>query len=77
MCISFVCTVHMYVTVSTKWRLQGAVESGFPALGLWQFYIANKQKSAYVNAQVQGDTKKRELLKTPTKIEEIQEKKNY
>ena len=26
---------------------------------------------------VQGDTKKRELLKNPTKIEEIQEKKNY
>ena len=26
---------------------------------------------------VQGDTKKLELLKTPTKIEEIQEKKNY
>ena len=25
---------------------------------------------------IQGDTKKRELLKTPTKIEEIQEKKN-
>ena len=25
---------------------------------------------------VQGDTKKRELLKNPTKIEEIQEKKN-
>ena len=25
--------------------------------------------------QVQGDTKKRELLKNPTKIEEIQEKK--
>ena len=26
---------------------------------------------------VQGDTKKRELFKNPTKIEEIQEKKNY
>ena len=26
-------------------------------------------------AHVQGDTKKRELLKNPTKIEEIQEKK--
>ena len=26
---------------------------------------------------IQGDTKKRERLKTPTKIEEIQEKKNY
>ena len=25
--------------------------------------------------KIQGDTKKRELLKTPTKIEEIQEKK--
>ena len=25
---------------------------------------------------VQGDTKKRELLKNPTKIEEIKEKKN-
>ena len=25
---------------------------------------------------IQGDTKKRELLKNPTKIEEIQEKKN-
>ena len=25
--------------------------------------------------QIQGDTKKRELLKNPTKIEEIQEKK--
>jgi len=27
------------------------------------------------NINVQGDTKKRELLKNPTKIEEIQEKK--
>ena len=27
------------------------------------------------NAEVQDDTKKRELLKNPTKIEEIQEKK--
>ena len=27
--------------------------------------------------ELQGDTKKRELLKNPTKIEEIQEKKNY
>jgi len=26
-------------------------------------------------AIIQGDTKKREILKTPTKIEEIQEKK--
>ena len=26
---------------------------------------------------VQGDTKKWELLKNPTKLEEIQEKKNY
>jgi len=29
-----------------------------------------------VKCLVQGDTKKRELLKNPTKIEEIQEKKN-
>jgi len=28
-------------------------------------------------AYVQGDTKKWEHLKNPTKIEEIQEKKNY
>ena len=28
-----------------------------------------------MSAQLQGDTKKRELLKNPTKIEEIQEKK--
>jgi hypothetical protein len=27
------------------------------------------------NSYIQGDTKKRELLKTPTKIEEIQQKK--
>jgi len=26
---------------------------------------------------IQGDTKKRELLKNPTKIEEIQKKKNH
>ena len=26
--------------------------------------------------EIQGDTKKRELLKNPTKMEEIQEKKN-
>jgi len=26
---------------------------------------------------IQGDTKKREILKNPTKIEEIQKKKNY
>jgi len=31
--------------------------------------------SVYLRFQVQGDTKKRELLKNPTKIEEIQEKK--
>jgi hypothetical protein len=29
------------------------------------------------NPQVQRDTKKRELLKNPTKIEEIKKKKNY
>ena len=28
-----------------------------------------------VGLELQGDTKKRELLKNPTKIEEIQEKK--
>jgi len=28
------------------------------------------------NIYIQGDTKKRELLKNPTKIEEIQKKKN-
>ena len=32
-------------------------------------------RSVKVMAQIQGDTKKRELLKNPTKIEEIQEKK--
>ena len=31
----------------------------------------------FMNRVVQGDTKKRELLKNPTKIEEIQEKKIY
>ena len=31
----------------------------------------------YVCMYIQGDTKKREVLKNPTKIEEIQEKKNY
>jgi len=30
--------------------------------------------SLAVELQIQGDTKKRELLKNPTKIEEIQEK---
>jgi hypothetical protein len=29
------------------------------------------------NQLIQSDTKKRELLKNPTKTEEIQEKKNY
>jgi len=29
----------------------------------------------YIDILIQGDTKKQELLKTPTKIEEIQEKK--
>jgi len=29
----------------------------------------------YAVSDVKGDTKKRELLKTPTKIEEIQERK--
>ena len=29
----------------------------------------------HVNVKIQSDTKKRELLKNPTKIEEIQEKK--
>ena len=28
----------------------------------------------FIRLQIQGDTKKRELLKNPTKIEEIQEK---
>ena len=31
--------------------------------------------TAYTPCKVQGDTKKRELLKNPTKLEEIQEKK--
>ena len=31
--------------------------------------------TARILRKVQSDTKKRELLKTPTKIEEIQEKK--
>jgi len=33
--------------------------------------------SRSISGIVQSDTKKRELLKTPTKIEEIQEKKIY
>ena len=32
------------------------------------------QRTHQVRVNVQGDTKKRELLKNPTKIEEIQEK---
>ena len=32
-------------------------------------------ETKFVLRNVQGDTKKRELLKNPTKIEEIQEKK--
>ena len=32
-------------------------------------------ESAYGDRKIQGDTKKRELLKNATKIEEIQEKK--
>ena len=31
--------------------------------------------SLIIHCLIQGDTKKRELLKNPTKIEEIQEKK--
>ena len=31
----------------------------------------------YITAVLQSDTKKRELLKNPTKIEEIQDKKIY
>ena len=34
----------------------------------------NIKLSAFIWHHVQGDTKKRELLKNPTKIEEIQEK---
>ena len=36
--------------------------------------VKKKNKAAEVKL-LQGDTKKRELLKNPTKIEEIQEKK--
>ena len=34
-------------------------------------------RATYSNTDIQSDTKKRELLKNPTKIEEIQEKKIY
>ena len=34
-----------------------------------------RSPALYTQQQVQSDTKKRELLKNPTKIEEIQEKK--
>ena len=37
--------------------------------------IVNQMSKDY-NLKIQDDTKKRELLKNPTKIEEIQEKKN-
>jgi hypothetical protein len=35
------------------------------------------ERNAFIFYLIQDDTKKRELLKNPTKIEEIQEKKNY
>ena len=35
----------------------------------------SKLPSGFLSRLIQGDTKKRKLLKTPTKIEEIQEKK--
>jgi len=31
----------------------------------------------HIRIEIQGDTKKREVLKNPTKIEDIQGKKNY
>ena len=34
-----------------------------------------KKNELYIDGHIQSDTKKRELLKNPTKIEEIQEKK--
>ena len=36
---------------------------------------SQKNKSNLAHRYIQSDTKKRELLKNPTKIEEIQEKK--
>ena len=40
----------------------------------WGFKNLQSSQNQYIT-QVKGDTKKRELLKTPTKIEEIQKKK--
>ena len=40
-----------------------------------RFYYTDQFSAVYLINVIQGDTKKRELLKNPTKIEEIQEKK--
>ena len=47
---------------------------------MWQLFCVicsdnGNADSTAVKELIQGDTKKRELLKNPTKIEEIQEKK--
>ena len=41
----------------------------------WWIVCGNVYFNRCMHVSVQGDTKKRKLLKNPTKIEEIQEKK--
>ena len=41
------------------------------------FQTGSKISLTHALSLIQSDTKKRELLKNPTKIEEIQEKKMY
>jgi hypothetical protein len=45
------------------------------ALAVVEHYHVYREESVLVPLKIQGDTKKRELLKNPTKIEEIQEQK--
>jgi len=46
----------------------------FPLKHLCDTFLIARRNERDVNKNVQGDTKKRELLKKPTKIEEIREK---
>ena len=52
--------------------MHGAVEPHRSLYALMRICLSGDVQT--VDPQLQGDTKKRELLKTPTKIEEIEEK---
>jgi hypothetical protein len=77
-------SVGFELTISAGgWPQTYAVESAATQTGFLCINTLPKSVSAFYrkpntyteSLEVQGDTKKRELLKHPTKIEEIQEKK--